>query len=33
MKVAVIGYGKQGQRLARKFHELDVLYDIRDSNE
>ena len=33
MKLAVIGYGKQGQRLARKFHELDVLWDIRDDSE
>jgi len=30
MKVAVVGYGKQGRRLASKFHELGVLHDIYD---
>ncbi len=32
MKVAVIGYGKQGQRLAKKFHELGVLSLICDTD-
>ena len=32
MKVAVIGYGKQGQRLTEKFKELGVLYGICDLN-
>ncbi len=30
IKVAVIGYGKQGQRLALKFHELGALLAIYD---